>query len=285
VAELISVIVSTFNREDALAAALRSLARQSDRDFEVVVADDGSGPATAAMVEHWKPRFSGRLKSVWHPNQGFRLAEIRNRAIRASAGAYCIFLDGDCLVPPDTIAVHRRLSEPGWFVTGNRVLLSRSLTDAVLHDGVEPESWGLASWLRQRLNGGLNRLGPLLRLPIGPLRKLRSNDWAGARGCNLAVWRTDLDRVDGFDANFSGWGREDSDLMIRLFRAGVRRKDGSYASGVLHLWHPDADRTGLSDNEQRLADVLASTRVRAGRGISSLDGDAVPAGRLAQGHS
>jgi glycosyltransferase involved in cell wall biosynthesis len=285
VAELISVIVSTFNREDALAAALRSLARQSDREFEVVVADDGSAPATAAVVEHWKPKFSGRLKSVWHPDQGFRLAEIRNRAIRASAGAYCIFLDGDCLVPLDTIAVHRRLAEPGWFVTGNRVLLSRSLTDAVLQDGVEPESWGLASWLRQRLNGGLNRLGPLLRLPMGPLRKLRSNDWTGARGCNLAVWRTDLDRVDGFDANFSGWGREDSDLMIRLFRAGVRRKDGSYATGVLHLWHSDADRTGLSDNEQRLADVIASTRVRAGRGMSSLDTDAVPPGRVAQGHS
>jgi glycosyltransferase involved in cell wall biosynthesis len=285
VAELISVIVSTFNREDALAAALRSLARQSDREFEVVVADDGSAPATAAVVEHWKPKFSGRLKSVWHPDQGFRLAEIRNRAIRASAGAYCIFLDGDCLVPLDTIAVHRRLAEPGWFVTGNRVLLSRSLTDAVLQDGVEPESWGLASWLRQRLNGGLNRLGPTLRLPMGPLRKLRSNDWTGARGCNLAVWRTDLDRVDGFDANFSGWGREDSDLMIRLFRAGVRRKDGSYATGVLHLWHSDADRTGLSDNEQRLADVIASTRVRAGRGISSLDTDAVPPARVAQGHS
>jgi glycosyltransferase involved in cell wall biosynthesis len=277
VAELISVIVSTFNREDALAAVLRCLARQSDRDFEVVVADDGSGPSTAAMVERWTSRFGGRLKSVWHPDQGFRLAEIRNRAIRASAGAYCIFLDGDCLVPPDTIAVHRRLSEPGWFVTGNRALLSPALTDAVLKEGVEPESWGLATWLPQRLNGGLNRLGPVLRLPIGPLRKLRSADWTGARGCNLAVWRADLDRVDGFDANFSGWGREDSDLMIRLFRAGVRRKDGSYATGVLHLWHPDADRTRLSDNEHKLAGVIASTRVRAGRGISSLDRGVAPA--------
>ena len=281
------MIVSTFNREDALGAVLRSLARQSDRDFEVVVADDGSGPATAEMAKQWQPRFGVKLIHVWHRKQGFRLAEIRNRAIRASSGAYCIFLDGDCLVPPDYIAVHRRLSEPGWFVTGNRALLSQSMTDAVLNDGVEPECWGLAAWTSQRLKGGLNRLEPLLRLPIGPLRKLRARAWAGARGCNLAVWRSDLDRVDGFDASFSGWGREDSDLMIRLFRTGLRRKDGSYATGVLHLWHPDADRTALSENEHRLAEVIASQRVRSDRGISSLDREAEPAtaGRILQGNS
>lgn len=272
--ELISVVVSTFNREDALDAVLRSLARQSDRSFEVVVADDGSRPATASMVEQWQSRLGVKLLHVWHQKQGFRLAEIRNRAIRASGGAYCIFLDGDCLVPSDFIAIHRRLAEHGWFVTGNRALLSRSMTEAVLSDGVEPEDWGLAAWASQRVQGGLNRLAPLLRLPIGPLRKLRARVWSGARGCNFAVWRADLDRVDGFDAKFSGWGREDSDLMIRLFRAGVRRKDGNYATAVLHLWHPEADRSGLSDNEQRLADVIASARVRASRGMSCLDREA-----------
>ena len=178
-AELISVVVSTFNREDALDAVLRSLARQGDRDFEVVVADDGSGPATATMVERWQPRLGVKLVHVRHEKQGFRLAEIRNRAIRASHGAYCIFLDGDCLVPPDFIAVHRRLAEPGWFVTGNRALLSRSLTEAALDGGVEPERWGLLACTLQRLKGGLNRLGPLLRLPIGPLRKrARGPGWA-----------------------------------------------------------------------------------------------------------
>src|ERR1017187_7910974 len=139
--ELISVIVATYNREDALGAVLRSLSRQTDQRFEVVVADDGSCPATAAVVAAWTSRMPVPLKHVWHEDRGFRLAEIRNRAIRASAGAYCVFLDGDCIARPDFVASHRRLAEPGWFVTGNRILLSRELTERILVDGLEPEQW------------------------------------------------------------------------------------------------------------------------------------------------
>ena len=210
-------------------------------------------PATAALVEQCKAQLGVPLTHVWHEHRGFRAGEIRNRAIRASRGDYVVFLDGDCLARPDFVATHRRLAEPGWFVTGNRALLTQALTDAVLSQPLEPEHWGTADWLGQRLSGGLNRLAPVLRLPLGPLRKMRPQAWEGARSCNLAVWRADLDRVDGFDASFSGWGKEDSDLLVRLLHAGVRRKDGAYATGVLHLWHPEADRSQLAENEQRLA--------------------------------
>lgn len=269
-AELISVIITTYNREDALAAVLRSLTRQTDQDFEVVVADDGSGAATAKLIEAWKATAGYRLEHVWHEDRGFRAAEIRNRAILAARGAYCIFLDGDCIVRPDFVATHRRLAEPGWFVTGNRVLLSGALTRKVLDGKLEPERWRLIDWIAQRWRGGVNRLTALLRLPLGPLRLLRSRAWRGARSCNLAVWRSDLARVDGFDADYSGWGKEDSDLLVRLLHAGVRRKDGVFATGVLHLWHPQADRSKLGENERKLGDILASDRVRAGRGLSSL---------------
>ena len=270
VAELISVIVATYNREDALDAVLRSLAGQSDRDFEVVVADDGSTAATAAAIEAWRAKLGRRLEHVWQEDRGFRLAEIRNRAIMAARGAYCIFLDGDCLVRPDFIAVHRRLAEPGWFVTGNRILLSAALTSKVLREKLMPEGWNYAFWLAERWRGGINRLSALLHLPLGVLRRLRQRQWRGARACNLAVWRADLDRVDGFDADYSGWGREDSDFIVRLLRAGVRRKDGTFATGVLHLWHAEADRSQLSANESKLSDIVAGDRVRAQRGLSAL---------------
>jgi hypothetical protein len=99
---------------------------------------------------------------------------------------------------------------------------------------------------------------------------LGARQWRGARSCNLAVWRSDLERVDGFDASFTGWGREDSDLLIRLLRCGLRRKDGRFATGVIHLWHPQIDRTHLAANDGRLAAVLQSERKRAQRGLSAL---------------
>jgi glycosyltransferase involved in cell wall biosynthesis len=270
VAELISIIVTTYNREDALDAVLRSLAHQTDRDFEVVVADDGSGTATAELIEAWKAKLGHRLEHVWHEDRGFRAAEIRNRAILASHGTYCIFLDGDCIVRPDFVATHRRLAEPGRFVTGNRILLSHELTRKVLDRKLAPENWGLMDWFMQRWRGGVNRLAAVLRLPLGPLRRLRSRLWRGARSCNLAVWRSDLDRVDGFDADYSGWGKEDSDILVRLLHGGVRRKDGIFATGVLHLWHPEADRSRLDENERKLDDIVAGDRIHAQRGLSSL---------------
>jgi len=269
-AELISVIVTTYNREDALAAVLRSLARQTDADFEVVVADDGSGPATAALIEAWKAKVGHRVEHVWHDDHGFRAAEIRNRAVLAARGTYCVFLDGDCIVRPDFVATHRRLAERGCFVTGNRILLSPELTATVLREKLAPEEWGLARWLAERWRGGVNRLSALLHLPLGPLRRLRQGAWQGARSCNLAIWRSDLDRVDGFDADYSGWGKEDSDIIVRLLRAGVRRKDGVFATGVIHLWHKEFDRSGLAENERKLADVVSGGSVRAQRGLSAL---------------
>ena len=261
-ATLISVIVTTYNREDALDAALRALAHQSDENFEIVIADDGSRPDTARVVEGWRSRLPMPLKQVRHEHRGFRGGEIRNRGIRASAGEICIFLDGDCLAGADFIAAHRRLHEPGWFVTGNRILLSRELTDAVLARGVAAEEWSFSALLRQRLTGGINRLLPTLRLPLGPLRKLNSASWEGAQTCNLAVARRDLDRIDGFDSAYAGWGLEDSDLVVRLLHAGVRRKDGRFATGVLHLWHAQNDRSQLPVNQARLDEVIGSTRVR-----------------------
>jgi glycosyltransferase involved in cell wall biosynthesis len=274
VPDLISVIVTTYNREDALEAVLSALSRQTDRKFEVVVADDGSRPTTAALIERWKAHLGVPLSHVWHADRGFRAAEIRNRALLAARGDYCVFLDGDCIARADFVATHRRFAERGWFVTGNRVLLSRELTTAVLREEVLPQTWNLSQWINRRAQGGVNRLAAVLRLPLGPLRKLRPGQWLGARSCNLAVWRSDLELVDGFDASFRGWGREDSDLLIRLLHSGVRRKDGRFATGVIHLWHEEEDRSQLDANDARLDAVLRSDRVRAQAGMSALAGGA-----------
>jgi glycosyltransferase involved in cell wall biosynthesis len=269
VTEPVSLIVSTYNRPDALGAVLRSLARQTDRDFEIVVADDGSAPQTREVIDGWVSRIGVPLRHVWQEDRGFRLAEIRNRAIAASAGSYLIFLDGDCIARPDFVAAHRRLAEPGYFVGGNRVLLSQALTNEILANNLEPEGWSLGAWAMKR--GDINRLLPLVNLPLGLLRKRLADEWEGVRGGNFAFFRADLDRVDGFETSFVGWGLEDSDIVIRMIRAGVKRKDGRFATGVLHLWHEDADRSQFAVHRAKLDELLASDRVRALCGLSALE--------------
>ena len=115
------------------------------------MADDGSTAATAELIEAWKAKVGHRLEHVWHEDRGFRAAEIRNRAILASRGGYCIFLDGDCIVRPDFVAIHRRLAEPGWFVTGNRILLSRELTAKVLREKLDAGNLELRALARRAL--------------------------------------------------------------------------------------------------------------------------------------
>lgn len=267
-AELISVIVTTYNREDALDAVLRSLAHQSDPDFEVIIADDGSGPATAKLIDAWKTIIARRVEHVWHTDQGFRAAEIRNRAILAARGAYCIFLDGDCIVRGDFVAAHRRLAEPGWFVTGNRILLSSELTTRVLREKLTPEIWDLARWLVERWRGGINRLSALLYLPFGPLRRMRQKAWRGARSCNLAIWRADLDRVDGFDADYSGWGKEDLTLSCVCYVpvCAVRMAYSRLASFIFGMQRPTVRSCPKTNaNWARSLSVIASARSAACR--------------------
>ncbi len=124
---LISVVVATYNRPDALAAVLRSLGKQDDRQFEVVVADDGSRSDTADAVKHAQATLPVPLTQVWQEDTGFRLAAVRNRATAIARGDYLIYLDGDCIVRRHFVRAHRDLAESGWCVTGGRVLLSASL--------------------------------------------------------------------------------------------------------------------------------------------------------------
>ena len=250
-----AIIVTTYNRPDALDRVLSSLAGMTDQAAEIVVADDGSGEATTRVIEHWKKVLP--LKYVWQPDEGFRAAEARNKAVLASSAEYIIFLDGDCMVPSDFVAQHQRFAETGYMVVGNRILLLEALTREIIDGGLNPDAWGPRRWLWQRWQGRVNRLLPLLRLPDGAWRKKRPKRWQGIHTCNLGLWRQDFEAVNGFDQGFQGWGHEDADLAIRLMRYGIHRKEGVCAVPVYHLWHRENDRSREADNKTRLMDVAA----------------------------
>jgi len=264
----ISVVVTTYNRPDALRAVLDGLAAQSDRGFEVLVADDGSRDDTRLLVEATGAAFPVPLTHVWQEDRGFRAGAARNRASVQARGDYLVFLDGDCVPRPDFIARHRALAEPGWMVAGNRILLSEAFTRAALDARLPLHAWSNAEWRAARGRGEINRTLPLLYLPLGPLRKLAATRWQRVRTCNLGVRTQDFVRVGGFDETFEGWGFEDSDLAVRLINAGIHRKEGAFATGVLHLWHRENDRLHEGRNWELLQQRLGSGATQPARGLA-----------------
>ena len=266
--QLVSVVITTYNRSDALLAVLNGLALQTDRNFEVVVADDGSRVEEQSVVLKSPVARNLHLIHVWHPDVGFTASRIRNRGVAVSRGDYIIFLDGDCVPEVDFVARHRLLAHHGHFVNGSRVLLSLDLTNRVLA-GVESilgrSDW---YWLLWRFQGHASKLTGLLRLPDWAMRIDRTFSWKGIRSCNLGVWRSDFERVDGFDESFVGWGHEDADLVLRLHNSGVARKNGFCATEVFHLWHQEAARLQESQNAKRVMERSRTTVTQPDLGYS-----------------
>ena len=267
---LVSVVVTTFNRSDALLAVLKGLAQQNDRNFEVVIADDGSNDQHVRALMQAKVAKHLRAIHVWHPDIGFTLTRIRNRGVAASTGAYLIFLDGDCVPEVDFVAQHRKLAQADCFVNGSRVLLSDSLSQKVTKGDVNLSGRSNAYWFKQRLLGHSNKLAGWLRLPDWKVRLDRGVAWTRVRGCNMAVWRKDFELVDGFDESFVGWGHEDADFVLRLHNAGVIRKNGFCATEVFHLWHREAVRSQASQNATKVKERSLSGITLPTSGFSQL---------------
>ncbi|MEO6352664.1 MAG: glycosyltransferase family 2 protein [Burkholderiaceae bacterium] len=269
---LISVIVSTYNRPDALKAVLSALMQQNDRDYEIIVADDGSGSATRDTINSLSSCAPVPLTHVWHEDAGFRLSAIRNRGIARAVGDYLIFLDGDCIPQRDFITRHRSLAQRGMMVTGSRILLGEKLTTRVV-EGLSILDQGFGFWCAQRAAGEANKIFPLyLHLPDIPQRRQVEFKWRGIKGCNLAAWRTDIEAINGFDETFTGWGHEDADFVVRLHNHGITRKKGFCATEVLHLWHPEAKRDQESPNRAKVFSRLALHETRALQGLAEYAG-------------
>src|SRR5512134_3224283 len=144
----VAVIVTTYNRPDALDAVLQGFSAQDGHDFELIVADDGSTDDTRRLVERRAHSTPFPLKHVWQEDRGFRAAAIRNRALAATRADYVIFTDGDCVPSRHFVAAHRRLAEPSRYLAGNRVMLSARLTEQVLRDQLPIHEWDGWRWIR-----------------------------------------------------------------------------------------------------------------------------------------
>lgn len=259
--DLISVVITTYNRSEALVPVLAALAAQDDTGFELIIADDGSTAFHQDAVQAAAKRLALPLTHVWHPDIGFTASRVRNLGVAAARGSYVLLLDGDCIPETDFVRRHRLLMEAGYLVNGSRVMLSERLTLDIVAGRLAGHGQGAAFWLRQRLRGDASKLTGLLRLPDWVIRKQRNFVWKGIRSCNMGVWKTDYEAVDGFDESFVGWGHEDADFVLRLHNAGVQRKNGFAATEVYHLWHQQAVRSAESQNAATVRQRQSSGQV------------------------
>jgi len=258
----VSIIVTTYNRPDALKIVLQSLVRQSIQPSEVIIADDGSTIETKKMIEQMKSLFAIPIEHCWQEDAGFRLSAIRNKAIAMSKSDYIIMIDGDMLLHRHFVRDHIRTAQKGQFVQGRRVLLSETLTLQVLLQQkicLTPFSKGI----KNRLNACCcHLLSPIASLLLSEQKH------TSVRGCNMAFWKTDIIAVNGFNEAFTGWGREDSEFVVRMFNNKIKRKDLRLGGVAYHLFHPENNKKMLECNEQLLEQTIKQQSKFCASGIN-----------------
>jgi len=256
----VTLLITTYNWEAALERVLASVALQTRLPDEVVVADDGSGPATRALLERLAPTFPCRLLHSWQEDTGFRVARSRNRAIAAASGEYLVMIDGDMVMHPRFIADHLAFARPGAMLQGSRLMTTPASRERMLAEpGYTP---GL-------FTGGLERRRHCLRIPALARRYLDRHGGRphAVKTCNQSWWRADLLRVNGFDERMEGWGREDEELAWRGWHAGIACLQLRAAGLAIHLHHRERHLDGASPNDALLAESLAEQRTRCTRGV------------------
>ncbi|MBI4823607.1 MAG: glycosyltransferase family 2 protein [Nitrospirae bacterium] len=248
----VSVIVTTYNRPSYLKKVLEGLAFQKTLPDEVIVADDGSGAETEDVVRGFAEKASFPVIHVWHEDKGRRAAKTRNEAIKKSVCGYIVILDDDCIPDRRFVYDHIRLAEKGCFVQGKRVIVGRKASGAFS----ARDANSLPALLKLAAGFSISNSHHILRMPFFPAR--RNRKLKGIMSCNMGFFRDDIFAVNGFNEAFVGWGREDSELGVRLFNYGIKRKEHLFRAICYHLWHPSYPRESLQRNDMILEETIKS---------------------------
>ncbi len=256
----ISVFVATFNTPDYLELCLRSLLRQSVKPMEIIIADDGSGPETKALIDRLAATTDIPLVHVWHEDQGFRKIVIMNKAIAVARGDLFVMVDGDVICHRKMLSDHLSTIRPGVFLSGSRVALSPGLTRKVLDSKdirIPLLAWTYFNRIRiPWLSGVVSR-----HFKQGKKYRYRS-----ARGCNMSIWRDDVIAVNGYNESLPGRGGDDTDLGFRLNNYGIKMLNFKLAATVFHLYHT-SDAPRVFENCDQACRNLDSGMIRCEKGL------------------
>jgi glycosyltransferase involved in cell wall biosynthesis len=271
----VSVIITTFDQPEQLEKVLWGYAKQRHRDFQLIVADDGSGPATTEVVDRVSALAGLDVVHVWHEHRGFRKTEILNRAILAADSEYLIFSDGDCIPRDDFVAVHASLARPGSFLSGGYLKLSREVSSQISVADVRSGDATDASWLRERgWRPGKRALRLMRRTRLATVLDAITPTRRTWNGHNSSAWKSALVAVNGFDLDMA-YGGLDRALGERLMNAGIRGRQVRHRTPCLHLHHerPYADPLKWKRNHEIRDRIRRNRETRAIHGIAELVAD------------
>lgn len=259
----ISLVITTYNWPEALNEVFKSITRLTCKPDEIVIADDGSKEATKLLIELWTNKLDIPVVHSWQEDNGYRLSQSRNRAIAKAQGDYIIMIDGDMVLAPKFIEDHFRVAERGFYIQGWRVKLTEKANEKIFNQSAVP------SMTMPGIEDIKNRLyainSPLLqKLGFGS-----PNSISGTKGCNMAFWRDDVIKVNGFNEEFIGWGKEDNEFATRMINTNLQRKKVRFGAIAYHLYHREISREMVSGN-QRIYDRTRDNGLsRCEQGIDS----------------
>jgi len=256
----ISLVITTYNRPDALLLVLESVERQSILPCEVIIADDGSNIKTKNLITKFKAKTSLKIIHSFQDDRGFRAARCRNKAISKASCEYIVLADGDMILHHNFLKDHAINSQTGYFVQGSRVLLDTYRTSEILENhklNLHFLSHGLS-----------NRKNAIHSNFLSTIFSTKKNSIRGIKSCNIAFYKKDCISVNGFNHEFEGWGREDSEFFIRLMNKGVKRKTLKFNAIQYHLWHIKSNRNSLAINNQLLNKTIVEKLDWCEMGIS-----------------
>ena len=244
----VSLIITTYNWPESLLLVLKSAENQTIVPEEVVIADDGSNVETKEMIAKFQNDSKLNIIHSWQEDKGFRAAKSRNKAIAKSCGDYIILIDGDIILHPKFIQDHVNNVKVGYFIQGSRVFLTKDITEQIMIRKKISFSF-FSKGLQSRKNAIHSNF-------LSRVFSNRKNSHRSTRCCNIAFFKQDCININGFNNEFEGWGREDSEFVVRLINNGLNRKNLRFNAIQYHLWHKVSDRKYLDYNNQLLQNSI-----------------------------
>lgn len=238
-----ALLISTYNWPSALELVLETVLQQTRMPNQILIADDGSFDATRQLISFYRSQHQLPITHVWQEDRGFRKSLILNKAIKQCNCDYIVQIDGDILLHPSFIEDHLDFAKKGSFIQGSRVLIVPALTNELIRSGTK-RFFPWSAGIKNRLNA--------TRAPLLSGLFKEKNDSRNIKACNLAYWRSDYIKINGYNNAFTGWGWEDVEFAERLIASGVEKRRLKMAALCYHLHHAPSARPEKEDQNQVL---------------------------------